>query len=265
MVSHNDFLKIQDIISGGKFNTQKEYSKSKISPDSPLTDFVKCSCGTPLTSYPVKQKSLHYYKCQKCKDASFNAHTTKKLAHKGLDNLFEELLLKYSINGIMMKPFRLQLEKTFDDMNKEGFDELEAAKGQLTSVKSKLKKLETLYVENPDFEHEIYNTIKKKYKAELEARTEQIENAQKKISNHKKHIDKILDTAQNISKIWASGNIENKIRVQKLVFPEGLSISPKNRQYLTCKTNAIFAMASGLQGIANKMKMKNPPMMMGLV
>ena len=245
MISHNDFMKIQAMVEGNKPNAKKEYSKSKISPDRPLTGFVKCTCGTPLTSYPVKQKSLHYYKCQKCKDASFNAHTTKKSTHKGLDNLFEELLLKYSISDIIIEPFRLQLEKTFDDMNKEGYDELEAAKGQVTAIKSKLKRLETLYIENPDFEHETYNTMKKEYKAELEVRTEQIENAQKKISNHQKHIDKILDTAQNISKIWASGDIENKIRVQKLVFPEGLSISPKNRQYLTCKTNSIFSMASG--------------------
>ncbi len=36
------------------------------------------------------------------------------------------------------------------------------------------------------------------------------------------------------------GDVENKIRIKKLVFPEGLSIRSENREYLTNKVNGIF-------------------------
>ena len=258
MVSESDFWKIQAIIEGKKPNAKKEYSKSKICPERPLTGFLKCSCGMPLTSYPIKKKNLHYYKCQKCKDASFNAHTTQKSVFRGLDNLFEELLVNYSIDERFLKPFRVQLERTFEDMNKEGYDELEAAKGLVTSVRSKLDRLEHLYIENPDFGHDKYNRLNKEYTEELNVRLEQIENAQKKISNHQKHIDKILDTVQNISKIWAYGDIENKLRVQNLVFPEGLTVDPKNRQYLTKKVNAIFSLVPTFTGVDKVTANKKP-------
>ena len=258
MVSESDFLKIQAIIEGNRPDNKKEYSKSKISPERPLTGFLKCICGTPLTSYSVKKKNLHYYKCQKCKDASFNAHTTLKSASAGLDNLFEELLLKFNLNELYVEPFRMQLEKTFQDMNKEGYDELEAARTQLSLIKTKLQRLETRYIENTDFEDEVYNRLKKEYKAELVQKLEQIENAQKKISNHQKYIDKVVASIQNISKIWVSGDIENKVRVQNLVFPEGLSINPKNREYLTTKVNSIFSLVSVITSDRESEESKRP-------
>ena len=258
MVSESDFWKIQAIIDDIKPNSKKKYSKSKICPERPLTGFLTCICGTAITSYPVKKKNLHYYKCQKCKDANFNAHTTKKSTHKGLDNLFQDLLHTYTLDKQYIKPFRAQLEKTFDDMNKEGFDELEAAKGVVTSLKSKLNRLEHLYIENPDFEHEKYNRLNKEYTEELNTKIEQIENAKKKISNHQKHIDKTLDIIQNISNIWALGDIDNKIRIQNLVFPEGLSIDPKNRQYLTKKVNTIFSSVKVFTGDNTTANNKKP-------
>ena len=258
MISKADFLKLQDIIDGVKPASNKEYSKNKISVDRPLTGFLKCVCGAPLTSYEVKAKSLHYYKCQKCKDVSFNAVTTKKSINEGIHALFENLLLRYAIKEIYIVPLKFQLDIIFDDMNREGLDEVAALEKQITAVRIKQQRLESLYIENPDFEHEVYNRRKKEYKEEFSGVTNQLEIASRKISNHKNHIDSVLKTVHNISKIWASGDIDNKLRVQKLVFPEGLSIEPKSRRYLTTKVNSVFSLASVFTGVDEFDKNKKP-------
>lgn len=58
------------------------------------------------------------------------------------------------------------------------------------------------------------------------------------------HIDKCIEVTQNISDYWKHGSIENKIRIQKLVFPSGIVIDPKKREYRTTKVNSIFTLIS---------------------
>jgi site-specific DNA recombinase len=48
----------------------------------------------------------------------------------------------------------------------------------------------------------------------------------------------------NISKCHKRGDIKSKIRIQNLVFPEGLSIRTENRQYLTNKVNLVLSLVS---------------------
>ena len=47
-----------------------------------------------------------------------------------------------------------------------------------------------------------------------------------------------------------------KQRIQKLVFPKGIVINPKNRKYQTKKVNTIFELSSCLSG-KNKSKKKD--------
>lgn len=258
MISEKDFWKIQNQIEGNKPTSKKEYSKSKVSPERPLTGFLKCTCGTPLTSYLVIKKGLHYYKCQNCKSASFNAETTKKSTSVGLNNQFEELLLKYTLKAEFVEPFKKQMDKIFEFMNQEGFEELKSLNEKQNSLNTTLHRLEKKYIENPSFGDETYNRMKKEYMSEIEEINSMIEKAQKKISNHKNHIGSVTEVTKNISKIWASGDIENKLRVQNLVFPEGLSINPKNRQYLTKKVNRIFSLTSVFTGETKGEESKKP-------
>ena len=40
----------------------------------------------------------------------------------------------------------------------------------------------------------------------------------------------------------ASGSIENKVKLQKLLFPSGIVIEPVKRQYRTSKVNSVFSL-----------------------
>jgi site-specific DNA recombinase len=48
--------------------------------------------------------------------------------------------------------------------------------------------------------------------------------------------------------------VEDKIRIQNLVFPEGLSIRAENREYLTKKVNGIFELISVFIGVEGGIK-----------
>ncbi len=61
-----------------------------------------------------------------------------------------------------------------------------------------------------------------------------------------------------MGKHWKSVSIGNKQKIQKLVFPEGFVINPKNRQYRTSKVNSIFKTIR-LISSDKKDKTKNAP------
>ena len=261
IVSESDFWKIQESFEKNKTNSKKEFIKSKVHEKRPLTGFLRCECGDLLTSYEVNKKKLHYYKCQKCKDASFNAITTIKSKSKGLNDLFEGLLSNYTLNHQFIEPFKLQLKKLFDTMNSEGIQEMRSLELKKVEVEKNLENLEMRNIQDLDFSPETYRTFKTKFKNDLELIDEQMRDCSQKVSNHKMFIDKSIEILQNTSKIWRDGDIESKIRIQNLVFPEGVSIRLKNREYLTKKVNQVFTLTSTItmdsEGVENEKTHQN--------
>ncbi|WP_414655382.1 recombinase family protein [Flavobacterium azizsancarii] len=244
LVSEEDFLKIDNMLSEGNKIAVKEYSKTKINEFRPLTGFLRCEYGCLLTSYEVREKKAHYYKCQKCKNASFNALTTKKAKTEGLNESFERFLSNYSLQPRFKEPFKIQLNKFFDEVNAEAQDEMKSLQSRKKEVEAKIENLDKRYFDNPNFGNEKYNRYALEFETELKMIESQIHMTSKKISNHSRHIDKVVEKVTNINKYWKEGDINSKIRIQKLVFPEGLSIRAENRQYLTKKVNLVFALIS---------------------
>ena len=250
MVSQEDFWKVEKMLVSNKKNEdKKEYSKTKISDSRPLTGFLKCECGCSLTSYVIEKKGLHYYKCQKCKDSSFNAYTTKKSKKEGLNNSFEDLLSKYTLNSQFIEPFKLQLNKLFDTMNTDATIEMKFLTKKKIEVENKIENLNDRYFNNKNFGDVAYNKYVLQFDAELKTVSDKIESTSNKLSNHKKHVEKVVEKAKNISDCWGRGDVENKIRIQNLVFPQGLSIRAKNREYLTKKVNGVFDLISVFVGV----------------
>lgn len=67
------------------------------------------------------------------------------------------------------------------------------------------------------------------------------------ISNLDSNIEKSLEISQNIHNYWQLGSLQEKRKLQKLVFPEGIVIDTKNRVYLTSKVNSLFLAKSQFQ------------------
>ena len=55
-------------------------------------------------------------------------------------------------------------------------------------------------------------------------------------------LNKSLEKLTKLSRVWASSDLENKRRVQKTLFPDGIYYDVKNHDYLTTHTNYFIAL-----------------------
>ena len=237
MVSERDFLLVQQILKGNNFG----YKQEKTNPNRPLNGFITCSCcGNKLTGYEVKKKGVHYYKCQGCKGGSINANTTKKSIGEGANDLFAEFLGQYTLNEQTVKAFEVQLKMTYELLSGESKDDNIIFQKQLDKLEAELKTIKLNKMRGEVDDEELYI----EYKSELETKIFEIkkkmEGNPEKLSNLDKYVSESVTVSQNINKYWANSGIEMKKRVQELVFPNGLVLDMKNRQYLTKDVNVVF-------------------------
>ena len=75
------------------------------------------------------------------------------------------------------------------------------------------------------------------------------------------NIEKSIEISQDINNYWQLGDLEEKRKIQKLVFPEGIVVDTTNRTYLTSKVNSLFFAKSQFkrtsEGVNKKLPIKS--------
>jgi site-specific DNA recombinase len=79
-----------------------------------------------------------------------------------------------------------------------------------------------------------------KLKSEIRELEGEIATSGKKLSNPEKVIDDCLKLCSNLSELWISGGYDEKVKLQQLLFPEGLLYERENDYYRTPKVNEIL-------------------------
>ena len=244
LVSIKDFKTINETLDGNK---NSGYKQSKYNDTRPLQSHLYCGiCGTKMTGYKAKKK-YDYYKCQNksCSCQDLNANSSKKSLRTGLNDLFEDYLSQFCLSRKYVEVFKAQMKLTITDKNKESIELERSLSNQLKDLESQKDKLDRKFTFE-DLRHELYE----KFTGELNDKIEAI-NAEKaklgiSISNLDNKIENCVEVIQNISDYWKKGSIENKLRVQKLVFPSGIVIDPKKRQYRTKNINSVFTVIASI-------------------
>lgn len=256
IVTDQEFMKVQEIMRGNKFGYKNELSNIH----RPLMGFACCSkCGGKMSGYEVLAKNLHYYKCQKCKDATINATSGagRRSKGKGAHEIFVEELNKYTLNPANRKFFEMQLELTYSCLEKENKSDIPLLKNRLDKLQSDMKNLHRKYAVEG-----LEKTLYMEFKAELDIQIndvmQKLEKNQNSISNLNKFIQISSIMTQNLSDYWASGGLEMRKRIQELVFPEGIVIDTKNRVVLTKKVNSVFALTAHLSRFSTGVNENSP-------
>jgi len=237
IVSVRDFITINERL---KSNTNNGYQQSKKHDGRPLQSILTCSlCGCKITGYKAK-KTYDYYKCQnkECNCKDMNANDSSK--SKGLNTLFQEVLEGFSLNEEILPLVEEQLKLTVQRIDGDISSNRQRLLKLKNEVNDKLKKLERNSALG-DVPKDVYTELKDELLQELSTYDEQLEESILEISNLDRRIKDCVSLTQNISKIWTSSDYDNKVKLQKLIFPAGLSIESKNRQYRTKKINSIFS------------------------
>lgn len=237
MVSEHDFLLVQEILKGNNFG----YKQEKTNPNRPLNGFVSCSCcGNKLTGYEVKKKGVHYYKCQGCKGGSINANSTKKSISAGANELFSEFLTQFSIGEQFEEALRIQLKMTYELLSGESKDDNKLFQKELEKLEVNLKTIKQNRMLGLVDDEELYSEMKSNLESKIFEIKKKMGEGSEELSNLDNYVSKSVTISKNINKYWDENGIEIKKRVQELVFPNGVVLDIKNRQYLTNEVNTVF-------------------------
>jgi site-specific DNA recombinase len=240
IVSEKEFFMVQEILKGNKFGYKKELSN----PQRPLMGFIRCvDCNGKMTGYEVLAKGLQYYKCQKCKDQTINAETTKKSKGSGAHPLFVEHLKKYELQPNDLHLFQEQIKMTYEFLGKEKQTDAPIIKKELDKLNADVKNLQRKHVLE-GLDKDLYLEFKSELDKKIFDLKQKLEKSGSKISNLQKCIFVSGVVAQNLSNYRASGGHELKKRVQEMIFPDGIHLDVKNRVYLTKKINSVFRLTS---------------------
>ncbi len=255
LISEEVFWRVQNILDGNN----QDYTIERNNDSRPLIGTLFCpECTRKLTGYEVKKKKLHYYKCQKCIGISINAESSAKMKTKGAHQMFIELLASYKLEEKYIQPFIIQLKKTFVNMKEETFEERDALMKKLKDLKVDLDTLNERFAYGKFDDEALYNRLRKKKQGEIDRIRELMQDSDNEISNLDFYIQRSIEISQNIHNYWLLGDLEEKRKIQKLVFPEGLVIDTTNRTYLTSKVNSLFLAKSQFKRVAGGENKKLP-------
>ncbi len=237
IVSVKDFITINERL---KSNSNNGYQQSKKHDGRPLQAILTCdSCGSKITGYKAKKK-YDYYKCQnrECKSKDMNANDSVK--RKGLNTLFREVLDGFKLEEEVISLVEEQMKLTVKRIDGDISSNRQRLLNLKNEVNEKLKKLERNSAFG-DVPKDVYTELKNELIQELSSYDEQLEKSNLEISNLDRRIKDCVSLTQNLSEIWVSSDYENKVKLQKLIFPAGLSVDSENRLYRTKKINSIFS------------------------
>ena len=244
IVSKEDFIKI---------NTPESKVISKtyetMSEDLPLKKSLCCpSCGYLMTGFFVKAKGLYYYKCQK-RCPGVNISAIKLHQH------FESLLNKYQIemNELESEVLPEVMQIKLSELSKTDSNEIMVAKSKCTLVKKDLEIIEERFATGK-IDQSIYSKYSEKYKKEISELEEKITNPNLTSSNLEKCIKYGIKIAQKLSKIWVSGDLFDKHKLQHLMFPDGIAYDKQNKRVLTFRTNVFFELIRSISTVLSEIK-----------
>ncbi len=257
LVTQENFIKVQDILEAVHAGNGPGYTHNKEVEARPLTRLLKCAgCKRYMVGYTVKKKDLSYYKCHHCSGVSLNAQTTPMAKRKGANDLFVELLDRYRLPAGIEQLVILQLKKMFHHFN-EGLSQNDTVlQSQMAELNDKVKKLK-IRQGLGEIDKETYDLTL----AHLNERIQEVGKELNKVIPSLSNLDKLLTVSLEklgkLSRIWVSSDLENKRRIQKTLFPEGVFYDAKSHQCLTESSNQFIFLTSCLTATCTENKKGN--------
>ncbi|MBK7128234.1 MAG: recombinase family protein [Crocinitomicaceae bacterium] len=231
IVSKEIFLKVNGLLN------QKNYGGTYQKDDEnlPLKQFIIAdSCGTAYTGYLVRRKNIYYYKNNRI-------GSKENKSAKQMHELFLQTLKEYELTDIELKqPMKEMLIQVFIQMHEESIANALGLEKQVSALQMNLNKIGKRFALG-EIDRELYLKYKEEFDKELTDLTDEIENSHFNLSNLENAIDIALGSAANLSEAWSSGDLEEKRRIQKMVFPEGIRYDHEKHVYRTPRVNSMFS------------------------
>lgn len=229
LVSRELFLKVNNIVTS---KNVQPLVHLKYNNELPLKIFTKCkTCGRSMTGYLVNRKGLFYYNCNQkgCK-------SNKSAKH--LHSQFQGLLIGLKLNNDLMPLIEDGIRILFQTIFKEQMEEQNMIQSRKNEILRKLELVEERFAIG-EIDKEIFEKYKTKYQTEIQGIS-----IQKNKGSYQLKIGNCIEFARQISqepiKLWDNGTIDQRTRLQLLLFPEGATYDPKSGMLETGRTCEFF-------------------------
>ena len=241
LISKTEFNKLQKIING---TTKIGIEKLSGKIETPLVPkYLICGdCNNTMTSYKNKKKNLFYYKCNSCNKTA-NAETKPSSNSEGVNTAFLKLVDNFKLSDNLKELFIEQVKVILEDEKDNSKDKKRILTSEINDLKEKMDLIEYRFAVN-EISKDIFERQNQKLKESMNQKMIEIENLPTKKSNQEKAIKYFTKIAVNPSEFYENLEYNQKRVLQKLLFPEGLQYSLKNKEYLTSKTGALFELTN---------------------
>ena len=241
IVSEKIFLKANEVL---KESHSSGYEITHNNEFLPLLGTIKCPhCGNKLSpSVSTKMRKKYnrndacYYVCWRKGCCSNNSI---RIVHPAFNNLFSS----YSVQEGYKEIFKLQLSKVFNGMNSESKSLLSTLKGQATELSNRIKTIEDNWaIETNSKKQEILWKKITEYEKDLIEVQKEIEKHKNNSLNLQNFLDNGVNLIYNPLKLWELLDLEDKKRLQQLVFPNGFIFDKENKVIEPPMVNSLFGL-----------------------
>ena len=231
IIGKSDFLKINNLQKTSGYGVKINKDNENL----PLKQFVRsANCKTPYTGYLAKKKGLYYYKNNR-KGAKENRSAKK------MHEMFQKLLCQYQLTNNKLKPvIKDVMLNVFKKQQEDTLQEIDVNIKVIKDIERKLERLEERFVFE-EISRDQYDKFKSKLADEKKEKQLFSEKVGFDLSNLEKALYIALNKAPKLSLMWGNGNLLEKRKIQKMVFPDGIEYDRKNDEYRTFRVNQFFS------------------------
>ena len=230
--------------------------KQKEVPQVPLRKHLTCSCcRQKLTGYKAsKRKNLFYYKCR-TSDCKINR--SNKIIH----GLYQNLLSGFSFNTKYEPQLNKVLSSVLKRINSDNRKRKKEISSKINSIQSEritaIRNM-NLHPNDKDLYKELVNLLGNDI-TNLELQLSKVKVGLDEIENN---IDKAIKFVNDLSNIWLRSDFNTRVKLQELVFPDGVLYDKKSNILTPQRINPIFQFFKDYKDIVEQNeenpKPKNP-------
>ena len=152
---------------------------------------------------------------------------------------YEVLLNRYSVPEELLSNFASLIKESFRKVSDELVSQRTLLKKRMTEIDNDIKNVRVRYATGK-IDEETYETAMMEFNNRKDLVILELDKCNLNLSNYEKQIPMVIATASNISGLWHNANLENKRKIQNLVFPNGIFWDKQIGDYRTISKNGFF-------------------------
>lgn len=247
LVSQETFLKANAVLNKARPRYQSREEENLY----PLRGKVHCAgCQALMTGYLVKNRGIHYYKCN-----TKGCHSNKNASvmHIQLEEILKGFMIDKDLNPIIKNFLIEEIQYVLNETHEVQSD----LPAKIEDLNRKIEKLEKRFL-NEEIDKVFYDKYRSIFVQELNTILAERVESEKQLSNIQKILDKCFYYCQNINKIWGSSDSDDKHKLIKILIKDKIYYNREKSEYLTFEKNSIIEYISSGAGLCEGLEMKNP-------